>query len=1020
MSKPEYIYDFEMLKEHFDIVEVAKHFGFQPESKDGNVWRCVSTIADSHNITALCIDTSKKPQVFKDFKGDTGGDVIDFVATVLHGTIDKYTRVEAAKYLYQLGGLTPENCKYDAKRHEACQKARAHFVRKVEQYHEFLINAKNEDVRKLLDYLHERGITDETIRRRKIGICKRSIDYAKDGISCIEPRLFLPYFDRAGIPVYGINRRLDWCCHSTEKGNGSKYMKTKTTDFIKNSICGVDTLARRKEDDYSLLVIPEGFFDWLSFEQEGFHCLSPITGSFSHEQEQEVFTECQKYRRIVTAFDIDGESEAGQKFTFNFCLKAFKQGFVPFYVKSYGQNEDGSKVKDVSEYYQAKGDLHKLVTECIESGAIYVASRLNAEFNGLSYNALSVVEKRKLTKSVREFLSDVKKLLTKNELEAVLTEIKKYMPDDALAEATREKKEAEIIIENAEAFLKDYPYLSFYGSAKHGTYFDYTDDLGVWQPVEDASIHSRIFDKFRDTRVMRITDIVRMSVTPQRADKNILPDFNKKQLINMPNSVLELDTGILREHRPDDNVTHCLTFNYDEKATCPMFDKLLYEVTAGEQSRINHIWDSWAYNLVNDCRYEKAFCWIGEGANGKSTLFRILEALFSNANRTDKTASVTHVQPKDFADATKRIQLRHSLLNIAYDIDFNLAGTESYIKSLTSGDAIDGNRKFKDTDSFVSRAKLFMASNDTPVFRDTSLAITRRIMFCKFVVDFTGREDTTLAERIIATELPGIFNKLYQAYKELLQRGFIRESCDQAECSKEMQEIANPILSFWYEKREQYIQAQWLFRPDVYMDYENWCIKNHFREILSMSNFSRIFVRLKELKDLNKGERKKFCQEDKKQYRIFTFAPETKQNTSRTEAEAVADKPKSTLASFQYDASQYRKDTEAEAEAVSISEPFTAQQQDTEAEVVSQSEQFTQDEIDAIEAYEEEFEDINDTVKRYIHEGLLIQTLEYYMKFITLNEAMALYKIFGKLNRVNEAEIARKIWVTKRNAQERA
>ena len=992
----EYKYNFEMLKEHFNVVEVAKHFGFDVHDDGYQKWRCVSTVAGSTNETALCIQVSDKGyQVFKDFKGGTGGDVIDFVAIVLHGSVDDYSRVEAAKYLYQLAGLTPGNDKYDSKRHEASQHARERFVRNVEHYHEFLLKSQNEDARKLLDYLHERRITDETIRRRKIGICKRSIEY-KDG-KHTEPRLFLPYFDRAGVPVYGINRRLDWHCHSTEKGNGCKYMKTTTTEFIKNSICGVDTLARRKEDDFSLLVIPEGFFDWLSFAQEGFHCLSPITGSFSHEQEQEVFAECQKYRRIVTAFDIDAESQAGQKFTFEFCMKAFKHGFVPYYVKSYGEHEDGSKVKDVSEYYQAGGDLHKLVTECIESGAIYVASRLNAEFNGLHYNALSVVEKRKLTKSVREFLCDVKKLITKNELEAVLAEIKKYMPDDILAEATREKKEAEIIIENAEAFLKDYPYLSFYGSAKHGTYLDYTDNLGVWQPVEDASIHSRIFDKFRDTRVMRVTDIVRMLITPKRADENIMPNFNKKPLINIRNGVLELDTGIFRAHKPEDNVTHCLNFEYDEKATCPMFDKLLYEVTAGEQSRIAHILDSWAYVFFNNCRYEKAFCWIGEGLNGKSTLFRILEALFSNANIADKTASISNVQPKDFIDATKRVQLQYSLVNIAYDIDFNLAGTESYIKSITSGDTIDDNLKFKDTHSFVSRAKLFMASNETPVFRDTSLAIARRIMFCKFVVDFTGRKDPTLAERIIATELPGIFNKVYQAYKELIQRGYIRESCDQAVCSNEMQENANPILSFWHEKKESFIQEQWLFRPDVYREYKAWCADNYIKEIESQSKFSRILCRIKELKDLNKGERKK-TRPDKKQERIFIFAPITAE-TSRKDTEAVT---------------------------VSQPEPFTEQQPntDTEAEAVSQpepSETFTQEELDAIAACNEEFKGlVNDTVKRYVREGLLIQTLEYYMKFLSMNEALALDKIFSNLNRDNEAEIARKIWTTKRNAQERA
>lgn len=140
MSKPEYQYSFEVLKKQLDIIDVARALGFEPDTKDGDKWRCVSTIAGSHNNTALCIDRQK--QLFKDFKGDTGGDLIDLAAYVLYEDNSNSSRREAAKYLYQTFGLAETGGNFDAEYNNRRQKAREHFARKVEQYHKFLLEAR--------------------------------------------------------------------------------------------------------------------------------------------------------------------------------------------------------------------------------------------------------------------------------------------------------------------------------------------------------------------------------------------------------------------------------------------------------------------------------------------------------------------------------------------------------------------------------------------------------------------------------------------------------------------------------------------------------------------------------------------------------------------------------------------------------------------------------------------------------------------------------------------------------------
>ena len=214
-----------------------------------------------------------------------------------------------------------------------------------------------------------------------------------------------------------------------------------------------------------------------------------------------------------------------------------------------------------------------------------------------------------------------------------------------------------------------------------------------------------------------------------------------------------------------------------------------------------------AYVLYEDCRFEKAFFLIGDGANGKGVFLKTLEALFTSSNTRANSQSVTHIQPCDFEKPTERILLEGSMLNIGHDIKPNLKDAESYIKSISSGDTITGNHKFYDSHSFSPRAKLVCSSNHMIKVYDDSFGMRRRLTFCNFVACFEDKADTSLGQRLKA-ELPGIFNRTLRAYQALREREktlgkkALRESCDQNAYLTEFTEIANPVAAFWAEQGE--------------------------------------------------------------------------------------------------------------------------------------------------------------------------------------------------------------------------
>ena len=225
------------------------------------------------------------------------------------------------------------------------------------------------------------------------------------------------------------------------------------------------------------------------------------------------------------------------------------------------------------------------------------------------------------------------------------------------------------------------------------------------------------------------------------------------------------------------------------------------------------------------------FILLGEGENGKGTYLKTLEALFSNSNTRANSQSVTNIQPCELDKPTERIALEGSMLNIAHDIDPNLKGCASYLKSITSGDTITGNFKFCDTRSFSPRTKLICSTNHMIEVNDDSYGMRRRLMFCKFTACFKGRADIHLLDKLKA-ELPGIFNRVYRAYQALLERektegnNAIRETVDQNACLATFNYIANPVAAFWNEYGEGYIAHHEVLKATVFDDYAEYCRRN--------------------------------------------------------------------------------------------------------------------------------------------------------------------------------------------------
>lgn len=848
------------IQERNNVLDVARSLGLDFHSAGSSEYRGLSVFAPNVNTTCTSIDTLKN--VWYDHKECRGGKALELVAVVKYGSIDRIQ--DAAKF------LVGDDGDYDSDYWSKLTAQRDKFRADVQTWHKALLENP-----RALDYLHSRKITDETIERFTLGLVNEWLTV--NGSLVQEWRLAVPYKDGNGNPVYMVSRRLDWSAHE----GSPKYHKLKQNEFLRNAPFGMNTIPAKNED-CDILTIGEGFVDGLTLAQEGYKTLFSGGGYFGHENEADVIKEARRFRKIITCFDSD---DAGQNFTMHWA-RLFLDARINFRVVA----DYGTGCKDVSDYYTAGGFVPALLDRAV-NGFVFMARRLRGSY---PFRELSIDEKEKRLAEVKSIIYKLKGFLDVQEMAEVIEAFAEYYPKDKIAKFSEGPTSDEVISSLCDKFMEG-RHIFFHGSIEHGEYFQYSN-AGYWCRMTNAELHAEIHAFFEGREnpktVSKIATLVRL-----RDTRAVLPEWNKGRLDNFGNGTLETDTGKFREHRPEDYLTFSHTFDYNPAATqCSTYDAFMPAITKGEQSRIDHLTDIMAYTLYGDNALEKLFFLIGGGSNGKGTFLHLIEDLFTNANPCEDFRSVTHVQPCEFDKPTERIALEGSILNVAYDVEKDLRGCSSYLKSLAGNDRITGNHKFCDSHSFTSRAKVISSCNHIPIIDDDSYGMRRKLCFVRFEAKFDeGTADTHMRQKLQA-ELPAIYNRVYRAYQELRKReelcgqDAIRLSCDQPELVKEFTVFADPIKDFWLTVKEAYLSSREIPKPAAFDDFKRFAERNNIdliREGIREKTFqTKFFAVLNEDSTISAN----YSQRKNKEGRYYCYTmqakPEAEENTPEEDSNA--------------------------------------------------------------------------------------------------------------------------------------
>ena len=231
--------------------------------------------------------------------------------------------------------------------------------------------------------------------------------------------------------------------------------------------------------------------------------------------------------------------------------------------------------------------------------------------------------------------------------------------------------------------------------------------------------------------------------------KAVEEDFHKSldskpNLICFTNGVYDMDTCEFREGLPEDYVSLCTNIPYVKyDKSDPVYEeiyKFLSEVQPNTEKR-EYIIRTLADSLHGSNREEKVYFWTGEGGNGKSKLYSLLEscmgdyaANISVSYITQKRASSNSASP----EMVKAIGRRFVVFQEPEDKETVNAGL---LKEISGNDKIQVRGLYQDADAFKPQFQVIFICNQLPYLPPNDGGTWRRVRKITFDSKFVMHPD---------------------------------------------------------------------------------------------------------------------------------------------------------------------------------------------------------------------------------------------------------------------------------------
>lgn len=242
-------------------------------------------------------------------------------------------------------------------------------------------------------------------------------------------------------------------------------------------------------------------------------------------------------------------------------------------------------------------------------------------------------------------------------------------------------------------------------------------------------------------------------------------------LFNCLDGVIDVRTGEVISHKPEQSITKLAPWHYDPSAKCGSWLEHLTLVMGGDTELINFLQRAYGSCLTGIIDDRKLFIQWGSGKNGKSVCNEAVSLILGEyALRTPTDTLLVkrgEQVPNDLA------RLKGARFVYASESESGKKLSESLVKDLTGGERIIARFLHQEFFEFRPTFKLWLSTNNKPEIRGSDEAIWDRICLIPFDVRIPTNQEKKRYEIIgdFEKEAAGILGWLVQGAFEWYHNG---------------------------------------------------------------------------------------------------------------------------------------------------------------------------------------------------------------------------------------------------------
>lgn len=215
----------------------------------------------------------------------------------------------------------------------------------------------------------------------------------------------------------------------------------------------------------------------------------------------------------------------------------------------------------------------------------------------------------------------------------------------------------------------------------------------------------------------------------------------KPLLLPCANGVIDLETGELRPGDPADLLVRAIPVEYHGiDVVNPDWEKFIDEIHQGDQPLVEFVQRLLGYCLTGLTTEHFIACFLGEGANGKGTLFETIREVLGELAWSIEPEMILDQKNSGKSSAGPSpdiISLYGRRLAIASETDQNRKISAAKVKRLTGGDTLTGRSPHDKYEiNFAPSHKLILYTNHPPKGLAGDFGLFRRLVYLWYPLRF--------------------------------------------------------------------------------------------------------------------------------------------------------------------------------------------------------------------------------------------------------------------------------------------